>query len=994
MQNGMWTKGLVLGIILLFVGASNIAALNVFTTQSPKPLDRGNWLYVGGNGPGNYTSIQSAINAASNGDTVFVYDDSSPYYEKVVVSKSINLIGEGKTTTKIDGQGSGSNNVVTVTANKVNISGFMIQHSPLNYHGISLNSNNNNISNNNISSNNGFGVYIISSSTSNMIIGNNIWNNAHEGITILGPNNNIINNNIISNNGFGIDIYYSAYSVYGYGNYIAKNNAAGIDLYHDTRYNILEANIIEENNWPCGIQSFFASNNTIIGNIIGPGNAPLYQGGIQLVEGRDTLVMSNILTDDCRIFMSDSYNNNISMNHISNNDIQPGIYLQGSYNNTIIGNEISGIENTGCIDLDYGSHSNTVIGNFLNLSCRGMLLSGTDNNTIMKNTFSDNDMGLRITTDANDVTGSDNNIIKENLFYDNILGIDIYDDYYQSNNNEFFHNNFKENNQNARDYLSNIWDNDYPSGGNYWDDYTGVDNNGDGIGDTQYHIPFGNNYDHYPLMTPYGPPHAGFTYTINGHTVVFNASKSYDYDGNIISYDWNFGDGTYGSGYLQSHTYGTSRSYSVALTVTDNEEKQDTTSKIIVVNLPPTFGSPNPANESIGNPITFTWSIPINDPEGDPFSWTLQCSNGQNNGGTGTTNGTKSLDLSGFALSTTYKVWVNATDPNGGGQYSRAWYTFTTRNANNDYYSTAEDTVRTIEAPGVLLNDTDADGDPLTTVKQSDPGHGTLTFYTNGSFKYTPSLDYYGVDSFTYKAYDGLVYSNVATVSINVIAVNDPPVVTDIPSQTISEGLTFATITLDDYVSDVDNTDAEMTWTYSGNEELTVSIVNRVATIIIPNPDWFGAETITFKVTDPGGLWDSDQATFTVANVNDPPNKPDRPSGETNGKINVEYTYTTKTVDIDGDPVYYKWDWGDNTQSNWLGPYESGVIVNASHTWTTKGSYSIKVKAKDPTGNESDWSDPLPISMPLDVVSGNTLLLKQLNQSPNAFPLLRQLLGY
>ena len=87
-----------------------------------------------------------------------------------------------------------------------------------------------------------------------------------------------------------------------------------------------------------------------------------------------------------------------------------------------------------------------------------------------------------------------------------------------------------------------------------------------------------------------------------------------------------------------------------------------------------------------------------------------------------------------------------------------------------------------------------------------------------------------------------------------VTAVNDAPVVTDIPDQTIAEGESFVTISLDAYVADVDNTDAEMTWTYSGNTDLTVSIVDRVATIGIPDADWNGAETITFKATDPGAL--------------------------------------------------------------------------------------------------------------------------------------------
>ena len=95
-------------------------------------------------------------------------------------------------------------------------------------------------------------------------------------------------------------------------------------------------------------------------------------------------------------------------------------------------------------------------------------------------------------------------------------------------------------------------------------------------------------------------------------------------------------------------------------------------------NSPPTFGTPSPTNLSSGNSRALTWQIPINDPNGNTFSWTIQCNNGQTNSGTGATNGTKSLSLSGLAYSTTYKVWVNATDPGGSGLYTRRWYQFTT----------------------------------------------------------------------------------------------------------------------------------------------------------------------------------------------------------------------------------------------------------------------------------------------------------------------------
>ena len=130
-----------------------------------------------------------------------------------------------------------------------------------------------------------------------------------------------------------------------------------------------------------------------------------------------------------------------------------------------------------------------------------------------------------------------------------------------------------------------------------------------------------------------------------------------------------------------------------------------------------------------------------------------------------------------------------------------------------------------------------------------------------------------------------------------------PPVVSDIPDQTVPEGGTFAAIYLDDYVTDPDNSDAEMTWTYSGNVQLSVSIgAGRVATVTIPDPDWNGSETITFKATDPGGLSDSDAATFTVTPVNDPPVADD---GSLTTSEDVAASITLAASDIeDGTPVF------------------------------------------------------------------------------------------
>ena len=89
----------------------------------------------------------------------------------------------------------------------------------------------------------------------------------------------------------------------------------------------------------------------------------------------------------------------------------------------------------------------------------------------------------------------------------------------------------------------------------------------------------------------------------------------------------------------------------------------------------------------------------------------------------------------------------------------------------DDTYSTNQETQLVVASPGVLENDSDVDGDTLTAVWVSDPTHGNLTFNADGSFIYMPDAGYQGSDSFTYKAHDGKLESNIATVTITVNAV-------------------------------------------------------------------------------------------------------------------------------------------------------------------------------------------------------------------------------
>lgn len=95
---------------------------------------------------------------------------------------------------------------------------------------------------------------------------------------------------------------------------------------------------------------------------------------------------------------------------------------------------------------------------------------------------------------------------------------------------------------------------------------------------------------------------------------------------------------------------------------------------------------------------------------------------------------------------------------------------------------------------------------------------------------------------------------------------------------------------------------------------------------------------------------------------NTPPETPERPTGPTEGETNIDYSFSTQTVDPDAQFVYYLWFWGDE-MSDWMGPYESGVNVTMEHSWTTDGTYDIKVKAKDELDAVSNWSDPLTITI-------------------------------
>lgn len=187
-----------------------------------------------------------------------------------------------------------------------------------------------------------------------------------------------------------------------------------------------------------------------------------------------------------------------------------------------------------------------------------------------------------------------------------------------------------------------------------------------------------------------------------------------------------------------------------------------------------------------------------------------------------------------------------------------------------DSYTTAEDTVLTVDvATGVLANDTDPDDDELTAILVDQAAHGTVTLNANGSFVYTPNENFYGTDTFTYKANDGLSDSPVVTVTITVTPVNDAPVAND-DSYDVNEGDSLVITTGGILANDTDADGDELTAIQvTGPEHGTLTLNEDGTFTYTPNAGYTGTDTFTYKVND--GNVDSNIATVTITIAEVPP---------------------------------------------------------------------------------------------------------------------------
>jgi hypothetical protein len=219
----------------------------------------------------------------------------------------------------------------------------------------------------------------------------------------------------------------------------------------------------------------------------------------------------------------------------------------------------------------------------------------------------------------------------------------------------------------------------------------------------------------------------------------------------------------------------------------------------------------------------------------------------------------------------------------------------------DDAYSVKEDGTLQVTKPGVLGNDLDMDGDPLTAILGSGSSNGILTFNADGSFVYEPYPDFNGVDTFVYKANDGNSDSNVATVTITVDAVDDEPIAVGDDPTTQED----TPVDIDVLGNDVGLGDAPVRLMVAIQPTHGTAEVVEDRIRYTPVTDFHGQDSFSYTVTDVDDDTSTATVTITVNSVNDAPlSMDDGYSLDEGGVLTVEAPGVLENdSDADGDPL-------------------------------------------------------------------------------------------
>jgi len=294
MKSTLVAKSMIIGIVTLCIGASTIPASNANTFGAPQSLNFANTLYVGGAGPGNYTTIQEAIDNSTNGDTIFVFNGT--YNENINTKlKKITLIGEDRETTIIHGQT--TDPVVQIGVSDTSISDFTIT-------GTSVQT-----------------ILTVATLAEDVFITNNLVKDGVYGIVLAITTSRVtIQDSTITANVYtGIQLKTSTYD-HIEGNIINDNGAQGIDLSLGSNHNeILNNTIINNANEGILIAGLTSSENTVQGN-----NFSNNEIGVRFNSAGSNKILSNIIKDSAMegVLLQASNENKIEKNNFIDNKRQ------------------------------------------------------------------------------------------------------------------------------------------------------------------------------------------------------------------------------------------------------------------------------------------------------------------------------------------------------------------------------------------------------------------------------------------------------------------------------------------------------------------------------------------------------------------------------------------------------------------------------------------------------------------------------------------------
>jgi thiol-disulfide isomerase/thioredoxin/uncharacterized membrane protein YphA (DoxX/SURF4 family) len=391
-----------------------------------------------------------------------------------------------------------------------------------------------------------------------------------------------------------------------------------------------------------------------------------------------------------------------------------------------------------------------------------------------------------------------------------------------------------------------------------------------------------------------------------------------------------------------SHAYATEGSYTVTVTVTDGDGAIGSDTALVTVlpegeNSAPTVDAGPDATIDEGD--TFASSGSFMDPDSE--TWTATVDYGDGSGEQSLAlNPDKTFDLNHtYAGDGAYTVTVTVTDGDGAsGTDTTTCEVSPPPNSppvtEDDAYATDEDTALSVAAPGVLGNDSDADGDPLTAVLDTGTSNGTLTLNPDGSFDFVPDPDFNGTDGFTYVANDGEDDSEAATVTITVDPVNDPPVAEDDAYATDEDtalNVTPPGVLGNDSDADGDPLTAVLdTGTSSG----TLTLNPDGSFDYVPGLDFDGTDGFTYVAND--GEDDSEAAavTITVDPVNDAPVASISAIADATLRLHVTVKVTPQTLNLGRMGNWVKVHIHDDSENN---PQQLQVTLNGSDSFDVDG---------------------------------------------------------